>query len=180
MQCVPPVYDEMVNIVNGEEVTFSKYKFNEHQARSFFENYMFTNQRNITRSMITWYAYTFSGQSLLDTKEVLHIEHIYSKKRQEMEKGLQVASNLESLGNKVLLEGSINIKSSDYRFEDKKKIYSGAQRRGKNTGSSKISEISNLIDYKEFSEQQIIDRNKDILDTFFKFLRDEGLIANSD
>lgn len=175
-----PVYDEMVHIINGTNVTFYKYKFSEAKARSFFENYAFTNQRNITRSMITWYAYTFPMQPLLDIKEILHIEHIYSKKRQDMENGLQVTSNLESLGNKVLLEEGINIKASDYRFEDKKKIYSGEQRRGKNTGPSKISEITNLIGYSEFSEHQIIDRNKAILDKFFKFLRDEGLIAISD
>jgi len=175
-----PVYDEMVNIINGINVTFSKYKFIETKVRSFFENYAFTNQRNITRSMITWYAYTFPGQQLLDTNEILHIEHIYSKKRQEMEGSLQAESNLESLGNKVLLEGSINISASDYRFEDKKKIYSGEQRRGKNKDASKISEIANLIGYKEFSEQQIIDRNKAILDKFFNFLRSEGLLAISD
>ncbi|SDY08655.1 Uncharacterized conserved protein, contains ParB-like and HNH nuclease domains [Allochromatium warmingii] len=172
-----PIYDEMINIVNGVDVTFSKYKFVENQARSFFENYKFTNQRNITRSMITWYAYTFSDQQLLDIKEVFHIEHIYSKKRQEMECGLKNTSNLELLGNKILLEESINIKASDYHFEDKKKIYGGAQRRGKNKEPSKIAEISQIIDYKEFSEQNIVERNKAILDKFFDFLRDEDLLS---
>lgn len=134
-----PVYDEMVNIVNGKDVTFSKYKFNQGQARSFFENYRFTNQRSITRSMITWYAYTFSKQKLLDLTDVFQIEHIYSRKRQQMEKGLQFENSFESLGNKILLERSINISASDYRFEDKKKIYSGEQRRGKNKDVSSIS-----------------------------------------
>jgi hypothetical protein len=98
-----PVYDEMVNIAQGNEATFSKYKFNEVQARSFFENYAFTNQRNANRSMITWYAYTFPEQKLLGLSEVCHLEHIYSKKRQEMEGSLKA-------------EISINIKASDYRF----------------------------------------------------------------
>nr|MBF0222393.1 DUF1524 domain-containing protein [Desulfobulbaceae bacterium] len=105
---------------------------------------------------------------------------IYSKKRQEMESGLQAESNLESLGNKVLLEANINIKASDYRFKDKKKIYSGIQRRGKNKDASKISEIANLIGYREFAEQQIIDRNSAILDRFFIFLHNEGLITIAD
>ncbi len=173
-----PIYDEMFSIVKGNDVAFSKYKFSESKVRSFFENYVFTNQRNITRSMITWYAYTFSEQQLLDSQEIFHIEHIYSKKRQEMEGGLKTKSNLESLGNKVLLEGSINIKASDYHFEDKRKIYSGEVRRGKNKDSSKIAEIANLSSYKKFDEQQIIDRNKVILDKFFNFLRSEDLIAN--
>lgn len=175
-----PVYDEMVNIINGINVSFSKYKFIEAKARSSFENYEFTNQRNITRSMITWYAFTFKEQQLLDPDEILHIEHIYSKKRQEMECDLKTESNLEALGNKVLLEGSINISASDYRFEDKQKIYSGVQRRGNNKDASKICEIANLIGYSEFSEQQIIERNKAILDKFFDILHSEDLIAISD
>jgi len=175
-----PLYDEMISIVNGNDVTFSKYKFNQTQARSFFENYVFTNQRSITRSMITWYAFTFSNQQILDFKEIFHLEHIYPKKRQEMEKGLQSESNLDSLGNKILLEASINIKASDYRFEDKRKIYSGKQRRGKNKDASKIAEIANLISYPEFEEKQLMDRNKLILDEFFKFLQREDLIGHLD
>ncbi|MDM3852345.1 MAG: DUF262 domain-containing protein [Aphanizomenon gracile PMC644.10] len=172
-----PIYDEMVNLVNGEEVTFSKYKFNQTQARTSFENYVFTNQRNATRSMITWYAYTFPKQQLLGLNEIFHLEHIYPKKRQEMEGGLKNESNLDLLGNKVLLESSINIKASDYRFEDKKKIYSGQQRRGNYKEPSKISEIAELIGYDEFEEKQVVDRNKKILDKFFEFLIIEDLIA---
>jgi len=174
-----PVYDEMVNVINGIDVTFSKYKFSESKARSFFENYAFTNQRDITRSMMTWYAYTFSKQQLLDSNEIFHLEHIYSKKRQEMEGGL-AKIHLESLGNKVLLEGSINIKASDYRFEDKKKIYSGKQHHGKNKDASQISEIADIIRYTKFDQQQIVDRNKTILDKFFNFLHSENLIAIAD
>ena len=172
-----PVYDEMVNIVNGGEATFSKYKFNGIQARTSFENYVFSNQRGATRSMITWYAFTFPNQDLLGLSEIFHLEHIYSKKRQEMEKGLKAENNLDSLGNKILLESSINIKASDYRFEDKKKIYSGEQRRGNYNEPSKIAEILDLIGYDEFEEKQVIDRNEKILDRFFELLQSENLIA---
>jgi uncharacterized protein with ParB-like and HNH nuclease domain len=171
-----PIYDEMVNMVNGKAATFSKYKSKETKARSSFENYVFTNQRNATRSIITWYAYTFKNQQLLDVNETFHLEHIYPKKRQEMEGGLKTESNLDSLGNKILLEGSINIKASDYRFDDKKKIYSGQQRRGRNKDASKINEIANIITYDEFEEQQIIERNSTILDKFFEYLHREDLI----
>lgn len=172
-----PVYDEMVNLVNDNDVTFLKYKFNATQTRTAFENYVFTNQRSVTRSIITWYAYTFPGQQLLQLNEIFHLEHIYPKKRQEMEKGLKLESNLDSLGNKVLLESSINIKASDYRFEDKKKIFSGEQRRGNYKDPSKVAEIAELIDYGEFGEEQIVDRTKKILDKFFEFLQIEDLIA---
>lgn len=94
-----------------------------------------------------------------------------------MERGLKNENNLDSLGNKILLESSINIKASDYRFEDKKKIYSGEQRRGNFKEPSKVAEVADLIAYDEFEEKEIINRSKDILDNFFKFLEAENLIA---
>lgn len=172
-----PVYDEMVNIVNGIPVTFSKYGFTKSHARSAFENFLFSNQRPITRSMITWYAFTFEGQQLLDLNEGFQIEHIYPKKRQEMEKGLKNEGNLDILGNKILLETRINIRASDYRFDDKKKIYSGELRRSKSKEDSKIAEIDNLIATPQFEETQIIERNKSIIDRFFAFLSQENLLS---
>jgi uncharacterized protein with ParB-like and HNH nuclease domain len=172
-----PVYDEMVNLVNGCDATFAKYKFNKTQARSFFENFAFTNQRNITRSMITWYAFAFSGQQLLKLNEQYHLEHIYSKKRQEMEGGLKAEESLDSLGNKILLEESINVKASDYRFEDKKKIYTGEHRRSKNNDVSKIAEVASIVELGEFGEKQIIQRSASIIDEFFKYLEREDLVA---
>lgn len=94
-----------------------------------------------------------------------------------MEGGLKTEENIDSLGNKILLESAINIKASDYRFEDKKKIYSGELRRGNYKEPSKVAEITSLIAYNEFEEQQIIERNKKILDKFFDFLHAEELIA---
>ena len=171
-----PVYEEMVNIVNGAEVTFGRFKFAKSQTRSLFENYAFTNQRNVTRSILTWYAFSFSDQKLLGLSEVLHLEHIYPKKRQELEQGLQTEANIDLLGNKVLLESSINIKASDYRFQDKKKIYSGEQRRGSNKEPSKIHELSLLIELDEFTEPEILNRNKVIIDSFMDFLASESLL----
>ena len=172
-----PVYDEMINIINDNEATFAKYKFNKTQALSFFSNYVFTNQRSITRSMITWYAFSFEDQELLDLKEYFHLEHIYPKKRQEMEGGLTSEENIDSLGNKILLEAAINIKASDFRFEDKKKIYSGEQRRGNFKDKSKIAEINHLLDYTVFEEKQLVDRNISIINNFFDFLDRENLLS---
>lgn len=171
-----PVFEEMINIINGVDVTFSNRKFNRQQTRSFFENYKFTNGRPITRSLITWYAYTFDSQILLDVNEAFQIEHIFAKKRHEMEGSLDDIKNLESLGNKVLLEESINIRASDYHFQDKKKIYIGEVRRGKNRDKSKIYEISELSVRTNFEEQDIIDRNSQILNKFFQFLEKENLL----
>ncbi|MEI7307555.1 DUF262 domain-containing protein [Pectobacterium carotovorum] len=172
-----PVYDEMVNLVKGDDITFSKYKFNKAQARTSFDNYVFTNQRNATRSMITWYAYTHPMQQLISLSDIYHLEHIYPKKRQEIESGLKIEGSIDSLGNKILLESGINIRASDYRFEDKKKIYSGELRRGNYKEPSKVYEIGELIGYDEFSENKLVARNNKILDRFFEFLQTQDLLA---
>lgn len=174
-----PIYDEMVTIVNGEDVTFAKYKFNKNQARTSFDNYIFANQRSITRSIITWYAYTFPNQQLIDIKEIFHLEHIYSRKRQEIEAGLKEERNLESLGNKVLLESSINIKASDYHFEDKIKYYTGELPKNSEKKPSKIAELSEVAKTKIFDEQKIIDRKDKILDCFFNYLEREDMVTQS-
>ena len=172
-----PIYDEMVNMVEGQEVTFARYKMRDSTFTTSFQNNRFSNQRSITRSMITWYAFSFPEQVLLNTQESFHLEHIFAKKRQEVEKVLTDSDNLEALGNKVLLEGSINIRASDYRFEDKKKIYSAEMRRGKNKEPTEIFEISNhIITFDHFGEEQIRARDKKIMETFIGLLKAEGLI----
>lgn len=173
-----PVYEEMINVINGKEVTFSRFRpdLNEAQAYPIFENYQFTNNRPITRSLLTWYAFTFEGQQLIDLNESLQIEHIFARKRQEMEKSLSNDALVESLGNKILLEASINIRASDYRFDDKKKIYSGEVSRSKKKIRSDITEISSIMQLPEFNEENIQTRNKNILDKFFAWLREERLV----
>ena len=174
-----PAFDEMVNLVNNNDVSFSKYRFDETHTRTLFETYKFTNQRSITRSILTWYAFTLKNQPLLNLNESFHIEHIFAKKRYQMEQGLEKVEHLELLGNKILLEESINIRASDYRFEDKQKIYSGEVRRGSYSKPSQIDEISLLIQKNKFDEEDIISRNNLILDAFFQYLRAEDLlIAN--
>lgn len=172
-----PIFEEMINIINGEKVSFSNRKFIQQQARTSFENYAFTNNRPVTRSILTWYAFTFENQILLDINESFQLEHIFAKKRQEMENSLEDVASLESLGNKILLEESINIRASDYRFDDKKKIYSGEIRRGRNADISKISEISQLTTKRNFEEVDIKERNDKILDMFFDYLTRENLMV---
>jgi uncharacterized protein with ParB-like and HNH nuclease domain len=173
-----PVFEEMINVINGKDVTFSNRRINEAHVKSQFETYMFTNQKPITRSMLTWYAFTFNDQQLLDLDETFELEHIFARKRQDMEHSLSDDAMLDSLGNKILLEESINGRASDYRFEDKKKIYSGEIRRGTYKEKSKITEISSLMGYTKYDEEEILNRNTTILNNFYDLLKKEELIAN--
>lgn len=98
-----PVYPELINIVNGKEVTFSEYRFDSVGIKARFSSYVFTNQRPITRSMLVWWAFENPAQPLLDTDTVLEVEHIYARRRNQDEP-LVNRSNLEALGNKSMLE----------------------------------------------------------------------------
>jgi len=101
-----PVYPELINIVNNQQVSFNDYKFDESDVKLALENYLFTNGRPITKSMLAWWMYTNDKQDLflLDTK--VEIEHIYAKKGKVR----------EGTKNKELFDLSSN--SNDFKETD--------------------------------------------------------------
>ena len=172
-----PSYPAMIDIVNGKEVDFTDFKFDTAQVRNMLTNYEFTNQRPITRSMLAWWAYNDDGQQLISNDTTLEIEHIYPKQRQINEKALSDKNSLESLGNKALLEKGINIRASDYRFEDKKKYYLGfTNDKGKTKAGTINHELTDMAKKRsDFQEADIKDRKKAIIDDFIQYVVDNGL-----
>lgn len=173
-----PVYSEMLNAVNGKMVTFSDYCFDEHQLRTAIENYSFSNNRAITKSMLTWWAFHDDRQELLSLESVFEIEHIFARNRQNNERTLKNIKNLEVLGNKALLEKRINIGAADYRFSDKIKYYTGFENsRGQRKEGTKVQELLSLSDaYNDFTENDIEERNKGIIDGFIEYLNANNLL----
>ena len=174
-----PVYAEMINVVNGRPVAFSEFLFQAAQLQNAFNNYTFSNNRAITRSMLTWWAFQDPGQDLLSLETVLEIEHIYARNRQEKEYSLTDARNVESLGNKVLLEKRINIRAADYRFSDKKKYYLGFEnsRKQKKEGT-KIKELTDLaMNATDFTEADIVQRKAKMIFKFQEFVDHNGLLS---
>lgn len=173
-----PVYAEMIKLYLGQPVDFADFKFEESHIRNALDNYKFTNNRMLTRSIITWYAFTYRGQRRPSSDKVgFDIEHIYARERHNRDNKLSDPENLEALGNKILLEKSINIRASDYRFGDKKKHYSGYEdSSGKVYPGSGIEEFKELLQKDDFFEDDIIIRDKRIKDRFIEYLRSEDLI----
>ena len=176
-----PVYAEMINVVTDKEVTFDDHKFNESILRSAINNFEFKNGRPITRSMLTWWSFINNSQDIPDLDTNFDIEHILSKKRQENDKLLIDTKNLESLGNKSLLEVKINIRASDYRFIDKVKYYKGfTNDKGQPKEETIIQELKELANTKtDFVEQDIIKRAEDITNHFLNFLNTNDLLKQS-
>lgn len=176
-----PIYAEMVNIVNDIPITFTGFQFNVQAVTNVFNNYEFSNNRGITRSMLTWWAYQDEEQELLPLESRLDIEHIYPRNRQEKEHTLSNSRNLESLGNKALLEKRVNISASDYRFTDKVKYYKGYQNIRKQwKEGTKIKELLDLASsMTDFQEKDIVQRNAKIIFAFTEYLQDNGLIEDN-
>ena len=174
-----PVYSEMIKIYNKQQCDFSDYKFSRDHIRKVLDNYKFTNSRMVTRSLITWYAFTFKEQERPKGTTGFDIEHIYARERHNKENKLKNPENLEELGNKILLEKAINIRASDYRFSDKKRYYSGyGDAKGKKHEASIIAEYAYLTQKDDFTEEDIMIRDKQIHEKFIEYLDTEGLLKD--
>ena len=169
-----PIYSEMVKIKKGNNVDFKEYKFDIKQLKNAIKNYVFSNGRPITKSMLAWWAFNDEKQILPKLSQSFQIEHIYAKNRT----GLTNSRNLESLGNKVLLEDNINIRAADYRFSDKVKYYKGFENaRGQLIGKTSINELLDMANTKkDFSEKEIVQRNALIIQKFIEYLKKNDLI----
>lgn len=176
-----PVYKEMNNIINGKEVEFKDAKFDEVNAKNAFKAFNFINGRPITKSMLVWWAMNTPKQIVPEVANVFEIEHIYARNRNDKEHTLTKASNIELLGNKAILEKRINIRASDYRFEDKKKYYLGyTNKRNEPKEGTIVKELENFANdplRTDFNEQDILTRTDSILESFFDYLKDENLYA---
>ncbi len=172
-----PIYPEMINIVNGAEISFNDYLLNENEVDNGIRNYIFTNGRPITKSMLAWWMYQEPNQELININTKLEIEHIYPKKRQENEKSLSDKNSLEKLGNKALLEEKINVRASDYRFTDKAKYYNGFENdKGVYKNGTQDEELVKLASkYQDYTEENILNRTEQIYSHFIKFVKAQNL-----
>lgn len=173
-----PVYTEMVNVVKHQPITFAGYLFERNRVQNAMMNYVFSNSRGITKAMLTWWAFQQGGQELLSLESVLEIEHIFARNRQDKEHSLKNPKNIESLGNKAILEKRINIRASDYRFQDKVKYYQGFinQRKQEKKGTLNQELLIMAQTVTDFTESDIISRHKLIIDSFIEYLNQNGLL----
>lgn len=173
-----PVYAEMTNIVNDRPVSFAGFRFNREKVLNAFMSFNFSNVRPVTKSVLAWWAYQDSAQELLSLETAFEIEHIYARNRVNSENSLSDWQKVDALGNKILLEKRINIRASDYRFTDKKKYYEGfTNSKGQIKEGTGVVELLDLTATSaDFTENDIIDRYKKMIDCFINYLQKNSLI----
>lgn len=129
--------------------------------------------------MPVWRAFNDPDQPLVNPDTVFEVEHIYARRRNEVFP-LKRRENLEALGNKAMLEKSVNIRASDFRFEDKKKYYLGYRNdKGQTRRGTEIRELTGMACSREdFSEADIEARTAEIIDSFVDYLGEVGLLTD--
>lgn len=169
-----PFVLEFKNIYNGEPIKFEQYRQKESLVRRRLGEMKFSNSKPITRAMLAWWTFHDTAQNLPPLGMDLHIEHIFAKKRQEFHNELRNPEALEFLGNKSLLEKTINIRASDYRLVDKKIYYLGDGKSKAGTFNLELRRLAETHD--DFTEDDILDRNEEIFGAFIKYLREQNLL----
>jgi len=169
-----PFFVEFQNILYGRSLEFKLFKQSEKLLREQLRNTNFSNQRAITGAMLMWWTFRDPAQELPPVGMDLQIEHILAKKRQELHHVLRNPAALECLGNKSLLEKTINIRASDFRLADKKIFYIGDRKSNQGTFNLELRELAETHD--DFTEEDIIDRNEKIFNAFIEYLREQDLL----
>ena len=170
-----PFVLEFKDIFHGEPLEFdTQFKPQEKIFCRRLTDMRFSNNKKVTRMMLTWWLFHDGAQDLPPLGMDLHIEHIFAKKRQEIHNELPNPDALEFLGNKTLLEKTINIRASDYRLGDKKIYYLGDGKSKAGTFNLELRRLAETRD--DFTEHDIIDRNEEIFGAFIKYLREQNLL----
>ena len=170
-----PFVLEFKKIFHGEPLEFDRqFKPQEKIFRRRLAEMRFSNNRTVTRTMLTWWLFHNPAQELPPLGVDLQIEHIFAKKRQELHHLLTDPASLEFLGNKTLLEKTINIRASDFRLNDKKIFYLGDGKSNRGTFNLELRHIAETRF--DFVEEDILRRNEKIFAAFVEFLGEQNLL----
>lgn len=152
-----PYLPEMLKLHKKQTVTFEEYRINKESLKDILNNYEFNHNKPITKSMLAWWAFQNPDQEVPAISELFDVEHIYPRNRKRHENSVIGEKQIESTGNKSLLERSINIRASDYKFIDKKEYYHGARNaKNRNPKATIIIDLLQLCENKhDFTEIDI-------------------------
>lgn len=162
----------MTKIVNKEDVgtIFSDFVVKT-QIRNYIDAFDFSNRKPMTKFILMWWIFYYDkNQELLKGKRY-HIEHILAVERAK-EINIEDDSVVEALGNKTILEGSINSSIGKEELEDKIKLWNK-----KGTQIFELREFEKKYsNKKDFTKENINERTEKIISEFIKDLENKGLL----
>lgn len=134
--------------------------------------------KRINKGILAWWMMSNENQEPIALGIDFDVEHIYARKRHQNHPGEITEEQLESLGNKSLLEKRINIRAADYDFSDKRAIYRGTA--GRKAGTD-VRELLDLADGNDdFASHEIDARTAEIKESFLRFLEQAGVVIPED
>lgn len=177
-----PFFLEFQNILHGKELLFSDFRQDINVFRTQLANMKFSQTKPITRAMLAWWAFNDDRQEIPPIGTALDIEYIYPKDSYGT-RLLMNENNLELLGNKSLIEKNIKTLTSSYRFSTQKfydyldteilDLYRIADK----IADSFVRETNDFVF--RFLEQDILERNDKILNSFIDFLNANDLLKSN-
>ena len=147
-----PLYAEILNIVNGNEVKFEKYKFDSTLLLNAFRNYEFKETNKSTRFMLIWWAFQDQEQILLDIAQKFEFSSICPKTSLERyeAKGYKI---FHALGNK-----SVKILPSRMSKE-----------------REKLRDLY-TVSFANFTKNDVVKRDEGMLEELIEYLKKNDLI----
>ncbi len=170
-----PLYNEMAHYAKDRTIDFTKHALgNQDYIREAFETFSSSRNQSV-KFLLYWYAYQNPQQELIPTGKKISVEHIFSKNRATVRGALDDPSCVELIGNKSIMESNLNIRASDFRFEDKRAYYLGT--RDDKRKPTMIRDLRELASNKaDFTEEDIKERTECIFQTLLSFLRRYDLV----
>lgn len=165
----------MAHYAKDRTIDFTKHALgNQDYIREAFETFSSSRNQSV-KFLLYWYAYQNPQQELIPTGKKISVEHIFSKNRATVRGALDDPSCVELIGNKSIMESNLNIRASDFRFEDKRAYYLGT--RDDKRKPTMIRDLRELASNKaDFTEEDIKERTECIFQTLLSFLRRYDLV----
>lgn len=162
----------LANLKNSVTKGLKAYTFSAEAIRLEMQMFGVKKQKSLMKSLVlNWWTFRDENQIIPPIEQKFDVEHIFPKNLAGSFESLVNKNSLELLGNLALLEHGKNVNAASYRFEDKRKVYIGFEKKGKFQSGTMNLELKHLAETKsEFTETDIIKRNEQMISEILAFI----------
>lgn len=173
-------FKTLANLKTPVSKGLKPYTFSAEAIKSEMQNFGVKRQKTLMKSLVlNWWTFRDGNQIIPPIEQKFDVEHIFPKNLASGFESLVNKNSLELLGNLALLEHGKNVNAASYRFEDKRKVYIGFEKKGKFQQGTMNPELKHLAETKsEFTETDIIKRNEQMISEILAFIDKHNFLQN--